>query len=178
VEVGCETAGDVPDCVHLEIPAVTRPAYQITLTSEQRRELEGILRRGTHPAHQSRHARILLEADTALPRRARRTDAQVAALCGVSARTVARVRQTFVEAGFRVALQGRPRRGGTPKLDASQEVRLIALACSEPPAGYAVWSLRLLARHVELVELPPLSPDLIRRTLKKRPSSPGVSGAG
>jgi pantothenate kinase len=37
---------------------------------------------------------------------------------------------------------------------------------------------RLLARHVELVELPPLSPDLVRRTLKKRTSSPGGCSAG
>ena len=29
---------------------------------------------------------------------------------------------------------------------------LIALACSAPPAGYARWSLRLLEKHVALVE--------------------------
>jgi transposase len=156
---------------------MTRPAYQITLTATQRAKLEGILRRGTHPAHQSRHARILLAADTS-PRRPRRTDTQVATLCGVSARTVARVRQRFAADGFTIALEGRKRVGGRPKLDAAQEARLVALACSEPPAGYAQWSLRQLARAVELVELPPLSPDLVRRTLKKRISSPGVSSAG
>jgi Homeodomain-like domain len=157
---------------------MTRPACQITLTSNQRQELDAILRRGTRPAHQSRHARILLEADTAVPHRRRRTDATVGERCGVSARTVARVRRTFAEEGLKVALEGRKRTGGRPKLDANQEARLVALACSEPPAGYAQWSLRLLARHVELVELPPLSPDLVRRTLKKRISSPGGWSAG
>lgn len=156
---------------------MTRPASQITLTATQRQDLEPILRTGTHPAHQSRHARILLEADRS-PRRPRRTDAEVAALCGVSSRTVARVRQTFAADGLDIALKGRPRIGGTPKLDAAQEARLVALACSEPPAGYAQWSLRQLARHVALVELPPLSPDLVRRTLKKRRSSPGGCNAG
>jgi hypothetical protein len=156
---------------------MTRPAYRITLTPKERQDLEAILRRGAHPAHQSRHARILLEADTS-PRRPRRTDAQVATLCGVSSRTVARVRQTCAADGLDLALKGRKRRGGRPKLDAAQEARLVALACSEPPAGYAQWSLRQLARHVELVELPPLSPDLVRRTLKKRISSPGASSAG
>ena len=156
---------------------MTRAAYQITLTTPQRERLERLLRRRPHPAHQSRHARILLEADTAV-RRPKRTDAQVAVLCGVSSRTVARVRRTFAADGFTVALEGRPRRGGTPKLDAAQEARLVALACSEPPAGSAQWSLRQLARHVELVDLPPLSPDLVRRTLKKRISSPGASSAG
>jgi uncharacterized Zn-binding protein involved in type VI secretion len=145
---------------------VTRPAYQITLTSTERQELQTLLRSGTHPAHQSRHARILLEADTS-PHRPRRTDSQVATLCGVSSRTIARVRQTFVTGGLKVALEGRKRTGGTPKLDAQQAARLIALARSEPPAGYAGWSLRLLARHVELVELPSLCEETIRRTLKK-----------
>jgi hypothetical protein len=152
-------------------------AHRIVLTTDQRTKLERILRRGTHPAHQSRHARILLEADEGV-RRPRRTDAQVANLCGVSDRTVARVRRTCAEAGFTVALEGRPRVGGTPKLNANQEARLVALSCSEPPAGYAQWSLRQLARSVELVELPPLSHETVRVTLKKRRSSPGASSAG
>lgn len=152
-------------------------AFQITLTPTQRQELETILRTGTHPAHTSRHARILLEADTAL-RRSRRTDAEVATRCGVSARTVARVRRSFAEDGLEVALKGRTRIGGKPKLDAQQAARLIALARSEPPAGSATWSLRLLARHVELVELPPLCEETIRRTLKKT-AVPGTgSSAG
>ncbi len=157
---------------------MTRPAYQITLTSKARQDLETLLRSGTHPAHQSRHARILLEADTAVPHRRRRTDAVVGELCGVSSRTVARVRQTFVTDGLKVALEGRPRVGGTPKLDATQAARLIALARSEPPVGYAGWSLRLLARHVELVDLPPVCEETIRRTLKKT-AVPGTGlGAG
>jgi hypothetical protein len=88
------------------------------------------------------------------------------------------VRRTFAEAGFTVALKGRKRRGGTPKLDAMQEARLIALACSEAPAGYAQWSLRQLARHVELVDLPPLSHETVRTTLKKGASSRGGCSAG
>jgi hypothetical protein len=156
---------------------MTRPASRITLTPTQRQDLEAILSRGVHPAYHSRHARILLEADTS-PRRPRRTDAQVAARCGVSARTVARVRQTFASDGLEVALKGRPRVGGRPKLSPEQAARLVALARSEPPAGQAQWSLRLLARHVELVELPPLCEETIRRTLKKT-TVPGTgSSAG
>jgi transposase len=156
---------------------MTRPAYRITLTATQRQDLEGLLRGGTHPAHHSRHARILLEADTA-PRRPRRTDAQVATRCGVSSRTVARVRQTFATDGFTVALQGRERVGARPKLDAHQAARLVALARSQAPTGYATWSLRLLARSVELVDLPPLCEETIRRTLKNT-AVPGTgSNAG
>ncbi len=152
-------------------------AHRITLTATQHQKLERILGRSVHPAHQSRHARILLEADEGV-RRPRRTDAQVGALCGVSARTVARVRRTFAENGCKVALEGRQRRGGTPMLDAAQEARLVALVCSEAPAGDASWSLRLLARHVELVDLPPMSYETIRAMLKKSPSSRGECSAG
>ena len=47
--------------------------------------------------------------------------------------------------------------------------RLIALACSTPPAGRARWSLRLLEKHVALIEdLPDLDHSTIGRVLKKR----------
>ena len=49
------------------------------------------------------------------------------------------------------------------------EARLIALACSQPPSGYARWSLRLLEKHVELTEdVPNLDHSTIGRVLKKR----------
>lgn len=147
-------------------------AHRIVLRPTERTKLARLLRGGTHPAHQSRHARILLEADEGV-RRSRRTDAEVAVLCGVSARTVARVRRTFAEDGFDVALVGRTRVGGRPKLDGRQAARLVALARSEPPAGYAGWSLRQRARAVELVEVPPLSHETVRATLKKT-ASPGT----
>jgi transposase len=108
-----------------------------------------------------------------------RSDQQVAERCGVSARTVARVRERFARDGFAVALHGRPHPGSAPKLSPAQEARLIALACSTPPAGRARWSVRLLAeRVVELEALPPISRELVRTTLKKTASSRGACGDG
>ena len=49
------------------------------------------------------------------------------------------------------------------------EARLIALACSAPPPGRARWSLRLLEKHVALIEdVPDLDHSTIGRVLKKR----------
>jgi hypothetical protein len=49
------------------------------------------------------------------------------------------------------------------------EARLIALACSAPPPGRARWSLRLLEKHVALLEdLPDLDHSTIGRVLKNR----------
>jgi hypothetical protein len=97
----------------------------------------------------------------------------------VSTRTVARVRERFATDGFAVALQGRPHPGAAPKLSAEQEARLIALACTAPPAGRVRWSVRLLAdRVVELEAMPAMGRELVRTTLKKTGSSRGGCGAG
>jgi hypothetical protein len=155
-----------------------RRQYHVSLTPDQRAEATAILARGTTAALTARHARILLETDAA-PRRRVRGDRQVAERCGVSPRTVARVRERFASDGFAVALHGRPHPGSRPKLAAAQEARLIALACSAPPEGRARWSVRLLAeRVVELEELPPVSRELVRTTLKKTASNRGASNAG
>lgn len=155
-----------------------RKQHHIRLTPAQRAAAQAVLARGKAPALTHRHARILLEGD-AVPGRRVRSDRQVAALCGVSARTVARVRETFASDGFAVALHGRPHSGAPPKLTPDQEVRLVALACSAPPEGHARWSVRLLAgRVVELEVLPSMSRELVRTTLKKTASSRGGSGNG
>nr|WP_232327812.1 helix-turn-helix domain-containing protein [Kibdelosporangium sp. MJ126-NF4]CTQ99129.1 transposase [Kibdelosporangium sp. MJ126-NF4] len=52
------------------------------------------------------------------------------------------------------------------------EARLIALACSQPPAGHARWSLRLLEKHVQLTEdIPNLDHSTIGRVLKNTTAS-------
>jgi hypothetical protein len=59
-------------------------------------------------------------------------------------------------------------------LDGKQEAHLIALACSNPPAGQARWSLRLLADHlVELQIVDTISYETVRQVLKKTPSRRG-----
>jgi transposase len=155
-----------------------RKQHHIVLTPAQRAEAEAVLARGTVAALTYRHARILLEADEGVRRRVR-SDRQVAELCGVSARTIARVRARFAADGFAVALAGRPHPGARPKLDPAQETRLVALACSAPPAGHARWSVRLLAeRVVELEAMPDVSRELVRTTLKKTGASRGGSSGG
>ena len=74
--------------------------------------------------------------------------------------TVCRVRRQYVEEGLAAALNRRPpNREYQRKLDGEQEARLVALACSEPPAGQARWTLRLLAD--KLVELEVVEEDLV-----------------
>jgi hypothetical protein len=153
--------------------------HVVVLTAEQRAECGAILRRGRSAALVQRRARILLATDAG-PAGPRHTDAAVAAMVAVTPRTVARVRATFCTHGFAVALQGRPRpRPVPPKLDSLQEARVLALANTSPPAGRAHWTLQLLADQVVLLDgMPPVSRELVRRTLKKTVSSLGPCGAG
>ena len=56
-----------------------------------------------------------------------------------------------------------------PIVTGDVEARLVKLACSAPPEGYARWSLRLLEKHVALVDdIPDLDHSTIGRVLKKR----------
>ena len=64
--------------------------------------------------------------------------------------------------------QSQPSR--SPKLDGAGEARLIALACSDPPEGFARWTLRHLAdKLVELEIVESICPETVRQTLKKTP---------
>src|SRR3954466_10039671 len=143
--------------------------YRVTLTADERDELERLLARGKADVRRIKHAQILLKGDEAeggpgWP------DQRIAEALEVGIATVERVRRRFVEEGPASALS--PYRGGkriyTRKLDGAQEAHLIALACSAPPDGQARWTLRLLAQHmVELAYVDTLSHETVRQTLKK-----------
>ena len=96
------------------------------------------------------------------------TDAAIAEALHMSIRTVERTRQKFVEGNLATALSERPRPGAKRKLDAKGEAHLVALACSTPPEGQAVWTMWLLADElVALGLVDTISDETVRRTLKK-----------
>jgi transposase len=146
--------------------------YRVTLTEEERADLQELVSRGKAAARALTHARILLKADAGEDGPAW-SDEAIAEALDVSLSTLHRVRQRFVEESLDAALHRRPPSKPTPcKLDGHQEAQLIALACSEAPEGRAKWSLRLLAeKMVEFGYVADVSHELVRRTLKKMNSS-------
>ena len=112
--------------------------YLVTLTADEREQLNAMITAGKASAKKLAHARILLKADQAEDGPAW-ADEVIAEAVEVSTDTVARVRQRFVEQGLEAALvrkkQDRPSRERV--LDGAAEARLIALACSDPPDGRA-----------------------------------------
>lgn len=145
--------------------------YLVVLNEEQRQHLEKITSSGKVSARQMKRAQILLKSDVQVNWLYER----IMEAFDVSAVTIAKVRKTFVEQGLEVALQRKqPDREYEHALDGEGEAHLIALACSEPPAGRAKWSLRLLQdRFVKLGHADSISYETIRRVLKKTNSNPG-----
>lgn len=153
--------------------------HRVILTPAERKHLQSLLRRSSSTAIQNRRARILLAADVGGDRQAR-SDVAVAAATYVDPRTVARVRAEFARSGLERALMGRkPVFPSRRKLSDVQEAQVLVLAQSEPPAGHARWSLRLLGKRlVELAVVEAISPETVRTTLKKTSSNPGASDHG
>jgi transposase len=146
--------------------------YTVSLTEDERAQLQHLIAAGTAPARKLTHARILLKADQG-PQGPAWVDERIAQAVEVSQPTVARIRKHYFDQGLEAALNRRaPRRVYRRKLDGKQEARLIALACSAPPDGQARWTLRLLAdKLVELEVVDDVSYQTVRRTLKKTTTS-------
>lgn len=154
--------------------------YAVTLTEAERRELAEMTSKGTHRSEKIVNALILLAADEGEHQVERPTGEQIAGVLGTSLRRIDRVKRRFVEEGIDAALGRKtPDRAYRRKADGDFEAHLVALSCSAPPAGFARWSLRLLAdRAVELDYIDGVSHETVRRILKKTRSSRGGGKAG
>lgn len=154
--------------------------YKVTLSVEERAQLQDIASKGTHAAAKVINALILLNCDQAGGRTERPRTCDIAAMLCVSARKVDRVKKKFVLQGLEITLNRQPAQCEYDlKIDGHLEAQLLAMSCSTPPQGQARWSLRLLAeRLVELQLVDNVSHETVRRTLKKTNSSPGGKSAG
>ena len=144
--------------------------YKVTLTEEERSELSVITSKGSHRSQKVLNALILLNCDEGEFQEARSINEVVSSVLQVSMRKIDRVKKRFVEDGIGIALNGRKgERIYARKADGDFEAHLIALSCSEPPEGFARWSLRLLTdRVIELNYIDSISHETVRRVLKKR----------
>ncbi len=142
--------------------------YVVKLTPEERCQLEGLINRGREAAYRRRHAQVLLLVDEGEHGPAL-FDKDAAEQTGFSRRTVELIRERCVKEGLTAALaRKKRRRSRTHRLDGEGEARLVSLACSDAPEGYARWTLHLLAdRLVELNVVDSISHECVRRVLKK-----------
>ena len=154
--------------------------YVVRLSSDEREQLEILIRKGKGPARRLLKARILLKANVS-ERGPEWSDSRIIAALDTTASMVYRVRKQLVEEGFEAVLSRKQR--ATPAVprifDGEKEAKLIALACSKPPKGRTRWTLRLLENKVvELGIVDHASDSTIGRTLKKTVSSRIAASAG
>jgi len=112
---------------------------------------------------------ILLLADTQTGKPL--TQEEIATKYQISDVCVYKTIKNYHQHGLQYALRRRthktpPRK---PIVNGEDEARIITLACSKPPPGYARWSLRLLTKNIiELQIMPTIGRETVRKTLKKQ----------
>ena len=142
--------------------------HEVHLSEAERKKLLAIISRGRNKAVVMQRAHILLKVDEGKP------DSEISQLMYVSEQTIRRTRLRFAQEGLQAALEDKPHPATGSELDDKQKARVIALACSEPPAGRVRWTLELLTQEVLKDGIVShISSETVRLLLKKTNSNPG-----
>jgi transposase len=144
--------------------------YTIKLNQIEVEELSKVISKGSHTSQAFRTAYILLNCDKGeYSANKDITNAEICKILKVGERTIDRIKKKFIDEGFESVLERRvSSQNYTKKMDGDTEAKLVQLCCSEPPKGYAKWSLRLLAdKMVELKYVDYISHITVRKALKK-----------
>ena len=144
--------------------------YVVELDVEERKRMRDLVSKGKASAKAILKARILLKADES-PGGEGWTDERICDALDSNVTMVARVRAKLVNEGLDSVLQRKRRKSPPiePIFDGERQAQLIALACSEPPAGRARWTIRLLAdKVVEMKIVDRAHFNTVGRALKKR----------
>ena len=144
--------------------------YVVTLSEDERKNLGELTSKGNQKSQKILNALILLGCDEGVYQTGRSTNEEISRVLQISMRKIDRVKKRFVEDGIDVALNNKKCiRTYAKKTDGDFEAHLIALSFSDPPEGFARWSLRLLAdKAVELNYIDSISHETVRGVLKKR----------
>ncbi len=153
--------------------------YRVMLTSDERVQLKALVAAKRVAAKKRMRSQILLAVDESDQGSSLADDAVTKAL-GISRKTVETVREQAVLEGPLAAIERKPTtRVYERKLDGRGEARLLAEACSEPPAGRNKWTMQLLAdRLIALRIVDTISDDAVHRTLKKMNFVPTSTSTG
>ncbi len=144
--------------------------YTVKLSKLEVEELNKVVNKGSHTSQAFRAAYILLNCDKGeFSENAEIKNAEICKILKIGERTIDRVKKKFIEEGFESILERRPSvQNYTKKVDGDIEAKLVTLCYSEPPSGFAKWSLRLLAdKMVELNYIEYISHVSVREVLKK-----------
>lgn len=152
---------------------MARTAAPVVLSEKDKTYLQQYVKTGKRSARSIQRAQVLLLLHERLPAEA------VVERVGISLATLYNIKQRYRKEGLSSALHDKPKSGAPTQISSRQEAQLTVLACSEAPAGYSQWSLRLLSnKMVELGYVEHISHEQIRKMLKKANLSLGSRNSG
>ena len=135
----------------------------LELKPEDRDILQAFRAKGLHRSRAVNRAHILLALGQKIP------EATIMMVLGVGRTAIGRTRSAYAEKGLDYALHDVARTGAPREYQIQQAAEVVALACSQPPAGAKCWTLKLLTQAArERSEMKKISRESIRRFLKKR----------
>ena len=150
--------------------------YRVNLTDTERKALKSMVSKGKAKAATIQKAHVLLASDEAVERLSETVISQAYHL---SIKSVERIRRQFCERGMDIFTPQLRKSRSDKRIDGSVEAHIIAITCSEPPAGQSHWKLQTIAdKVVELGIMEHISHTSVGTVLKKVRSSPGVSKSG
>ena len=161
---------------------MSRRPIEVKVSEQDQKELRQLLRAGMQQVRVVLRALALEQLSLGL------TAPAVARIVHLTPQAVRRIGHRYRRGGLQSALYERPGRGAEPLLDTSEKQRIIAMVCSQPPPGYARWTVRLVAEQAikrrlvprvgrETVRVLLLSHDLKpwrEKNVVRRGTEPGV----
>jgi putative transposase len=120
---------------------MARPALRIDVTKKDQKELRKLLSGGVQ------QVRVVLRA-LALQQLAEGVSAPcISDVIPLTPQAIRKIGHRYLEGGLDRALHDKARPGAVPVLEDSQKQRIIAMVCSDPPEGYARWTVRLVVEE-------------------------------
>jgi hypothetical protein len=144
--------------------------YTIKLSKSEVKDLTNIIKKGSHTSQAFRSAYVLLNCDKGeFSDNTEIKNVDICKVLKIGERTIDRIKKKFIEDGFEGVLERRPSsQVYTKKADGDLEAKIVSLCCSDPPEGFAKWSLRLIAdQMVELNYIDYISHVTVGKVLKK-----------
>ena len=122
---------------------------QIQLSSEDHEQLRTLLSSGVQPVRSIFRALALIQMAQGV------SALQIARFVPFTPQAIRQIGHRFENGGLDRALYDKQRPGAVPVLDDAQKQRIIAMVCSNPPAGRSRWTVRLIAEEAVKKRLVP-----------------------
>ena len=142
--------------------------YQVTLTKEEKEELEQLVQKGGK-GYRIKHAQILLKLDQRTENKSWTYD-RIGDAYSASRATIASVAKRFVMEGMEAALGRKVQVNRARKVTGEVEAQICRIACSNPPEGKDRWTMQMIADELIRLEVVEYITDSITPELEHRKS--------